>query len=272
MSDILHLQNISVRFGGLNAVDDVTCAVQQGHIHGLIGPNGAGKTTLFNTISGLVPHQAGTMTLDGINFDASPIWQRTAIGLARTFQNIRLFADMSVIENVMAGAHSHITTSWLDILLRTAAWRRDEWDVYHHAQDWLNFVGLRHAMHQRAGDLSYGDQRRVEIARALMAQPKVLLLDEPAAGLNPAETQNLTELLKQLKARGLTIIIVEHDMPLVMAVCDRISVLNFGKLIAQGAPHEVRNHPQVVEAYLGAKIAHQLSHAATAVPPIQEGR
>lgn len=263
MTDLLSLQNITVRFGGLTAVDHVSFAVAKGSICGLIGPNGAGKTTLFNIMSGLVPQDHGVMILNGVHFEHQQIWQRTDLGLARTFQNIRLFSDMTVLENVMAGAHSRIHVSLRALLLRQQSWRRDEQNVKDQAFAWLDFVGLRDAAFLRAGDLSYGDQRRVEIARALMSNPTLIMLDEPAAGLNPAETKSLMQLIGSLKQQGFTILIVEHDMPLVMGLCDAITVLNFGRVIAHGTPQEVRTNPQVIEAYLGAKIAHDLASSST---------
>jgi branched-chain amino acid transport system ATP-binding protein len=256
---LLALEAINVRFGGLAALDDVSFEVRKGDVHGLIGPNGAGKTTLFNVISGVVRQNSGSLALAGHRFENLTMWQRTHLGLARTFQNIRLFTDMSVLENVMTGAHSRIKLSALDCLLHTARFHDSENRLKQRAHHWLDFVGLDHAAHQRAGDLSYGDQRRIEIARALIAEPDVLMLDEPAAGLNPAETQALAGLIAKMKAQGLTLLLVEHDMPLVMRLCDTITVLNFGRMIAQGTGQDIRSHRAVIEAYLGAKIAASLA-------------
>jgi branched-chain amino acid transport system ATP-binding protein len=250
----LEVDGLTKRFQGLVAVDAVTFQVEAGTIHGLIGPNGAGKTTLFNMVSGVLPPSAGSVRLLGDALDALPTWKRTERGVARTFQNIRMFTDMSVVENVMTGMHSRFGSNILQILTRASSFRREERDAEKQARDHLAFVGLGEVADRRAGDLSYGDQRRLEIARALASQPKILLLDEPAAGMNPSETHALVPLLQRLRdERGLTLLIVEHDMHLVMSLCDRITVINFGKRIAGGTPEEVRRHPAVIEAYLGRK-------------------
>jgi branched-chain amino acid transport system ATP-binding protein len=259
---VLKVQDLTVRFRGLVAVDTVSFQVEAGTVHGLIGPNGAGKTTCFNLISGLIVPTSGHVTLGSVRLDGLPSWKRTRVGLSRTFQNIRMFQEMTVRENVMTGMQARLRASLPEILGRVGRFRREESAAQARADELLGFVGLTAAADRRAGDLSYGDQRRLEIARAVASEPKLLMLDEPAAGMNPAETRELVELLQRLKQGGLTLLLVEHDMHFVMSLCDRITVLNFGRKIAEGSPREIRESPTVIEAYLGSKVAERLKGSA----------
>ncbi|HKO08448.1 MAG TPA: ABC transporter ATP-binding protein [Alphaproteobacteria bacterium] len=249
---LLEVAAVTCRFAGLTAVDAVSFAVEPGRIHGLIGPNGAGKTTLFNVISGLLDAGDGSLRFRERDITTLPPHARVALGLGRSFQNLRVFADMSVLENVLAGRHNRLKVPWPASVLRLPSARSEEKAAVARARELLAVVKLEDKADALAASLAYGDQRRLEIVRALATDPMLLLLDEPAAGMNPTETAMLAELLRSVRGGGVTILLVEHDMNFVMGLCDRITVLNFGRKIAEGTPKEVRADGNVIEAYLGA--------------------
>lgn len=250
---LLTIKNLQKRFGGVVAVNDVSLSVNQGEIYGLIGPNGAGKTTCFNLITGMYQADSGEFQLDGQPYSPQKIEKVTQAGIARTFQNLRLFNDMSVLENVMIGRHSRTRNGLWAAISRHRRARQEEADTEEMAWYWLEYTGIAQFAHYRAADLAYGHQRRLEIARALASDPKLLALDEPAAGMNAAEKVALGELLRRIRDDGKTILIIEHDVKLIMELCDRLSVLDYGKVIAEGEPEQVRRHPEVIRAYLGGE-------------------
>lgn len=250
---VLELKNITKNFGGISALTDVSFQINEGEIFGLIGPNGAGKTTLFNVITNMFPPTSGEIRFLGEKISGLKPHKITDKGICRTFQNIRLFSQMSVLENVLVGGHCRSKSGVINSVLRTKSQRKEETNSLETALELLELVGLSKFQDSIAENLAYGQQRRLEIARALASNPKLLLLDEPAAGMNETETDSLFELIKKVQKRGVTVLLIEHDMPFVMKLCDRITVLNFGKKLAEGTPTEIQNNQEVIEAYLGAE-------------------
>jgi ABC-type branched-subunit amino acid transport system ATPase component len=251
---LLSLDDVSIQFGGLKALDGVSFDVRQGEILGLIGPNGAGKTTCFNVMTGVYQPTSGEVRFAGEPLGKRKRFAITRLGIARTFQNIRLFGNMTALENVLVGADAHHRTNVIDALVRSPRHRREEREGEETAREVMKFLGLERRADELARNLSYGEQRRLEIARAMATKPRLLCLDEPAAGFNPAEKAQLMELIRRIRdVRGLTVLLIEHDMGLVMGVSDRVAVLEFGRKIAEGAPAVVRNDPAVIAAYLGTE-------------------
>jgi branched-chain amino acid transport system ATP-binding protein len=248
---LLAVDDVTIKFGGVTALDQVSFDIKEGEILGLIGPNGAGKTTCFNVMTGVYQATSGAIRFDGTTVGKMKRFQITKLGMARTFQNIRLFKSMTALENVMVGADANSKVGLLNALFRTPLHRRTEAESEKLARELLEFVGVAGRAEELAQNLSYGDQRRLEIARAMATKPKLLCLDEPAAGFNPAEKQRLMELIRKVRDQGITVLLIEHDMRLVMGVTDRIVVLEFGRKIAEGSPSEIRDNPAVIAAYLG---------------------
>ena len=254
MAELLKTDNVSEVFGGLKAVADFNVYINQGELVGLIGPNGAGKTTAFNLITGVYQPTTGTIDFDGKSIVGLKPYQITQRGIARTFQNIRLFSELSVLDNVKIAYHCHVKYGLLESVLRMGRYMKEEEKIEEESLKLLKIFKLEDKAMEQAKNLPYGAQRRLEIARALAAKPKLLLLDEPAAGMNPQETNELMEMIRWIRKKfGLTVLLIEHDMSLVMGICERIYVLEYGMIIASGTPDEIKNDPEVIRAYLGAE-------------------
>ncbi|REJ20118.1 MAG: high-affinity branched-chain amino acid ABC transporter ATP-binding protein LivG [Bacillaceae bacterium] len=252
---LLKVENLSKSFGGVNAVENVSFEVKKGEIVAVIGPNGAGKTTLFNLVTGVIPATSGKITFKGVSIIGKRPYQIASLGMTRTFQNLQVFNNMTVIENVMTGSHIRLKTGILSSGLRLPNVYKEEKEVMQKALQCLEQVGIADLAFERAETLPYGNQRLLEIARAVAAEPSFILLDEPMAGLNPQESRNLVNVLKNMRKQGMTFLFVEHDMETVMSIADKIVVLDYGKKIAEGTPEEIASNPEVIAAYLGEEEA-----------------
>lgn len=251
-SPLLQVSGLCMRFGGLLAVRDIEFRVTPNEVLAIIGPNGAGKTTVFNCLSGFYRPTSGTILFDGRNVSGASSHTMARRGVVRTFQNVRLFRQLTALENLLVAQHQHLRTGLLAGLFKSAAYRAAESAAMENAAEWLDFMGLRDYANRPSGQLPYGHQRKLEIARCMITRPRILMLDEPAAGLNPSEKQDLSKIIEQLRSRfGVAVLLIEHDTSLVMGVSDRILVMDYGQAIAQGTPDEIRTDPRVIKAYLG---------------------